>query len=74
MPKTTFKFHLKGVSTRSPLPLLDSISGKKARKDVIRAHEKKTGQKRANRFRAMVKNSKKYFDFDVRFLMVATLV
>ena len=53
---------VKGVSTRSPPPIFDSISDEKACKEVIRAH-KKFGQKRTNRFRAMVKNSKKYFNY-----------
>ena len=48
---------VKGVSTRSPPPIFDSTSGKKAYKQVIRAH-KKFVPKRTNRFTAMVKNAK----------------
>ena len=53
---------IKGVSTRLPTSIFDLISGEKAYKQVIRAH-KNFGQKRTNRFKAMVENSKKYFDF-----------
>ena len=54
--------NIKGVSTWSPPPIFDSISDEKACKEVIRAH-KKFGRKRTNRFRAMVKNSKKVFNY-----------
>ena len=56
-------FHkIKGVSTRSPSPIFDSIGGKKTAKEVIRAY-KKFGPKRTNRLKAMLKNSKKYFGY-----------
>ena len=59
--KTHYR-QIKGVSTRPPSPVSGSISGEKAYKQVIRAHEK-FGSKRTNRLKVMVKNSKNNFDY-----------
>ena len=58
--KQYYMYIIKGVSTRSPPPLFGLIGDENTYKEVIRAH-KKFGQKRTNRYKAMVKNPKKYF-------------